>query len=734
METLLVKYGYVLLFGGVIVEGEAFLLTAAFLAHRDILHLPTVVAVAIAATMFGDQVYYQAARARGRAWLERRKGVRARYTRLIDMTARRGPWLLLISRYTFGFRIVIPAACGAVGMPVGLFTFVDFVAVAIWALLTSALGYYGGAAVARYLHDFKQIVVWLFVALVLCVAAVISFRRMTREARLKELGMSDVHAVMPFVMSLLAVVNIAAALWPHAPATQAMSRHLPLEVNHGSRTVMLFAGLALLQVSRNLARRKEAAWWVAVLALSLSFVSHLHPELDVLPALVSGLLLAYLLAFRRRFHTLSDPATLRRALVMVPILGGVVVAYGWLGFTEFGLRFVWPPGTTPLMEAVRDGILIQAPLVQPADREAARFLNSLAAAGWLARLYLLVLLLRPVVVRGRQEAPPEVVADLRRSYGRRSLSAFAARADKHHLLVAGERGLVAFAVRHSAAIACGDPLAPPDALEESIRDFVQRCRRNGWTPAVYGVPDEHLPLYEKAGLKLLPIAQEALISLREGGAAAAWPEALAARLREARAAGLSVRAYDRARSPEPLLDEQLEEVSEAWLKERRLGELRFSLGSFSLEELDGNPVFVCESAGRVEAFCSWLYYAAGRAVVLDLLRKRPGAPSGCRELLLAESLAAHAAAGREEASFGIISVARPSAADAAAKGTSRLARWLDRLGATYGYNDLFALKDAFGPRWESRHLAFPGDRSLPRVALALADVHTTRGLRQLLRR
>ena len=734
MEALLVKYGYVLLFGGVIVEGEAFLLTAAFLAHRGLFSLPAVVAVAIAATMFGDQVYYQAARARGRAWLERRRGVRARYNRIIDLTARRGPWLLLVSRYTFGFRIVIPAACGAVGMPAALFTFVDFLAVAIWAGLTAALGYYGGAAVARYLHDFKQIVVWLVVAAILSVAAVVSFRRMSREARLKELGMSDVHAVMPFVMSLLGAANIASALWPHAPATQVISRHLPLEVSHGSRTAMLFAGLALLQVTRNLARRKEAAWWVAVLALALSFVSHVGPELDLLPTLISGLLLAYLLAFRRRFHAMSDPATLRRALVMVPILAAVVVAYGWFGFTEFGLRFVWPPGTTPLMEAVRDGILILAPLVQPGDREAARFLNSLAVAGWLARLYLLVLLLRPVVMRGRQEAPPQVVAELRRSYGRHSLSAFAAQADKHHLLVAEERGLVAFAVRHSAAIACGDPIAPPDALEQCIHDFVQRCRRNGWTPAVYGVPDEHLPLYEKAGLKLLAVAQEAVIPLRSHRVPVAWPEALSVRLAEAQAAGLGVRRYDRAAGAEPLLDEQLEEVSEAWLKERRLGELRFSLGSFSLEELDGNPVFVCESGGRVEAFCSWLGYAAGRAVVLDLLRKRPGAAGGCRELLLAESLAAHAAAGLEEASFGIISVSRPDALEAAAKGKRRLARLLDRLGATYGYNDLFALKDAFGPRWEARYLAFPGDRSLPRVALALADVHTTRGLRQLLRR
>jgi len=733
MEALLVKYGYLLLFGGVIVEGEAFLLTAAFLAQRGYFHLPVVVAVAMAATMLGDQVYYQAARARGRAWLERRKGVRARYGRIIDLTARRGPWLLLASRYTFGFRIVIPAACGAVGMRAALFTSVDFVAVAIWAALTASLGYYGGAAIARYLQDFRRIVVWALVAAVLCVAAVASLRRMNREARLRELGMADVHAVMPFVMSLLAVVNIASALWPHSSTTQAISRHLPLEVSHGSRTVMLFAGLALLQVTRNLARRKELAWWVAVVALSLSFLSHLGPGLNAPHTLVSGLLLAYLLAFRRRFHALSDPATLRRALLMVPMLGAVVLAYGYLGFTELGMEFVWTPGNTPVVEAMRDGILIQPPRVEPGNREAARFLNSLAAAGWLARLYLLVLLLRPVVVRGRQEAPPDVVEDLRHRHGRRSLSAFAARADKHHLLVAGERGLVAFAVRHAAAIACGDPLAPPDALEESIQDFVQRCRRNGWTPAFYGVAEENRLAYEQAGLKMLPIAQEGVLSLGDGKSSS-WPPPLAARLAEARAGGLRVRRYRRTLVPEPLLDQKLEAVSEAWLKERRLDELRFSLGSFSLEELDGNPVFVCESEGRLEAFCSWLPYSAGRAVVLDLLRKRPDAAPASRDLLLAASVADHVEAGLEEASFGIISVSRPEALEAPRQSSRRLARILDRLGGAYGYKELFALKDAFGPRWEARHLAFPGDPSLPRVALALADVHTTRGLRQLLRR
>src|SRR5947199_8881005 len=141
--------------------------------------------------------------------------------------------------------------------------------------------------------------------------------------------MDVIHGVNTFVMSVLADIIIAAALWPHSSTTQAISRHLPLEVSHGSRTVMLFAGLTLLQVTRNLARHKEAAWWVAVLALSLSFVSHLGPELDLLPTAISGLLLAYLLLFLRPFHAVSDLATLRRALVMVPILAAVVIAYGW---------------------------------------------------------------------------------------------------------------------------------------------------------------------------------------------------------------------------------------------------------------------------------------------------------------------------------------------------------------------------------------------------------------------
>src|SRR4029077_8250093 len=206
------------------------------------------------------------------------------------------------------------------------------------------------------------------------------------------------------------------------------------------------------------------------------------------------------------------------------------------------------------------GILISGLEVRPRDKPAARFLASLQIAGWMARLYLLVLLLRPVVLRDRLEAPPEDVDRTRRAHGPRPLSAFALQPDKHHLLVAEGRGLVAYAVRNAVAVACGGPLCDPEDVETSVRDFVAHCHKHGWSPCFYAVPEEDLPGHAAARLKSLRIGEEGLLD----------PPAVAA---PAAAAGLAVWRYDRAAAVDTVLDEQIVEVSDDWLAEREIGEL-----------------------------------------------------------------------------------------------------------------------------------------------------------------
>ncbi len=726
MEALLARYGYLILFPGVMVEGEAFLLAGSFMAHRGVFDLPIVIAVAIAATMVGDQVYYRAARARGRAWIERRTGSRAKYGKWIDLTARRGVWLLLASRWAFGLRIVIPAACGAVGMRPAVFTAVDFASVLIWALALGLAGYYGGAAVERHLKDIQHVGGWVLLAVVLSVAAVFGTRRVLRQGRVRELGWNDLHAVVPFVIGLIGVFNLFTALWPRrAAAVAGIARWVPLDFNEGNRLVVLFAGLALLQVTRNLARRKELAWWVATGALILSIGSQIGPHFDVQHTLVAGLLLAYLLIFRRRFSAQSDPATLHRAFLMAPVLGLAIVAYGYAGLKRLEAHYEWPAGTTILSEAVTGGILITEPGMRPLGPSARRFLGSLQVAGWVARLYLLVLLLRPVILRDRREAPPEDVERIRRAHGGRPLSAFALRPDKHHLLFADGRGLVAYAVRNAVAVACGGPLCAPEDLARSVHDFVEHCTRHGWWPSFYAVPGDDLSAYAAAGLKALRIGEEGMLDPRAGrtGNGPVTEARPPAHVPPAPvAAGLSFWRYDRGAGADPVVDEQIVEVSDEWLADREIGELHFTFGSLDLEELRSTPAFVCEREGRLEAFCTWLPYAEGRGMALDLLRRRHDAPDGARERLLGWSLEALAAQGVREVSLGLVPVAAPADGRRARSGPFGLA---ERLGTIYRYDDLFELKDAFAPRWEPRHLVYPGDGDLLRIAVAVVDVHTT---------
>ena len=56
----------------------------------------------------------------------------------------------------------------------------------------------------------------------------------------------------------------------------------------------------------------------------------------------------------------------------------------------------------------------------------------------------------------------------------------------------------------------------------------------------------------------------------------------------------------------------------------------------------------------------------------------------------------------------------------------------ENMNAFYGYKSLFQFKKKFAPRWEGRYLVYPGRVDLPRVAYAMARVHGSLDLRQIL--
>jgi phosphatidylglycerol lysyltransferase len=728
MEALLIKYGYLVLLLGIAVEGEVFLLAASYLAHNNqIFSLPLVILTAIIANSGANQVYYILARTRGRAWLQKRFGDHPRFQKVVNLITRHGNWILFGSRYAFGFRIIIPAACGALNMPTVRFTTINVLASILWAVPTALVGFYLGDFAERLILGFSHYELWVVAAFFVAAVLVLAIRHFRHAEWVEDLNVADLHTFVPVLIGVMGVINLVAAILPRDPATmRALQAWLPLEVTQRSRALMLFAGIALLQVWRNLARRKELAWYVAVVALGMSILLHATRGFDLQHSLIAGLLLSYLIYNRRRFNARSDPVSLKWGVRMIPVLAATVFVYGIVGLTHIRTHFLWHPGATPFTETIRSGFLIVQPNIEPITEGAKRYLGSIQIAGWAARFYLLALLLRPVILRKRMEAPQAEISAIFRLHGTHSLSAFAVQSDKHHLLVASGQGLIAYDKRGTVALSCGDPIAPDDLFEICISGFISFCRRRGWTPCFYEAAENRLPIYEALGMRALKIADEAIIDLKEFSLSGGKRANLRAMVRRAAKTGTSVRRYDRRPLHDPWIDEQLEEISEEWLAEKHLGEMGFSIGRFSLESVAGVPLYIASMGDRVEAFCSWLPYRNGQAVVLDVFRKRKDAPIGTMDSLLAHALLHLQDSGLAEASLGnapLANVSNPRGP--LERGVALL---FENMNAFYGYKNLYRFKRKFAPRWEGKYLVYPKGTELPEVAYALAGVHRSGGL------
>jgi membrane protein DedA with SNARE-associated domain len=148
LERELLAHGYIIVFLGTIVEADATMLAAAFLAHQGYLRMPLVLLVAILASTTVSHAVFFLARRRGQAAFDKKAATDKRWRRLQNAISRRGPWLLLISRFLFGLRTAINGACAASGMRTAVFSAMDLTGAAVWALIVGVGGFYIGHAIS----------------------------------------------------------------------------------------------------------------------------------------------------------------------------------------------------------------------------------------------------------------------------------------------------------------------------------------------------------------------------------------------------------------------------------------------------------------------------------------------------------------------------------------------------------------------------------------------------------
>ena len=129
--------------------------------------------------------------------------------------SRNANWVLLLSRYAFGFRIIIPAACGALDMPTLRFSIINLIAGTIWAVPMALLGFYlGHGSSGTPLYQ-----IWAFGILLTVGASILVLRHLRQTEWVEDLKTVDLHTLVPLLIGLMGAINLTSAILPRSQAS-----------------------------------------------------------------------------------------------------------------------------------------------------------------------------------------------------------------------------------------------------------------------------------------------------------------------------------------------------------------------------------------------------------------------------------------------------------------------------------------------------------------------------------
>ncbi len=446
------------------------------------------------------------------------------------------------------------------------------------------------------------------------------------ERALAEAGNVQLAATLTAV---LGAINVLAALSPALTAqVETLTQLSPLLVRHGSRVTSALTGFALLVLASGLWRHKRAAWTITLGVLLVSAASH-GARGAAVTAILAGLLALYLWSQRRHFLAISDRPSARQGLVVLVAALAFTLAYGTAGFyllSQYrGVPFV-------LADAVRQTLTVfQGPTPRPLTDLNSYFVDTIYVVGAGTLAYALVMLLRPVLVRG-----PASTHDRRRAaaivarHGRHALARLALLSDKAYFFSPGG-SVVAYTVQRRTAVALGDPIGPEDDQPGVIAAFREHCRRHDWNVSYYQASPELLPSYRAAGFSALPVGQEVMVNLSGPPPRAA--DHASPEIRHLHDLGYQTVVHTPP-LPESLLD-LLGYIHDDWLS--LLGSVgdRLNAEPFDVGYVrDSHAIVLYTVLGYPTAFLTFRPGFPAHGVALDLLRHRRRVRPGSQAMLL----------------------------------------------------------------------------------------------------
>lgn len=288
---------------------------------------------------------------------------------------------------------------------------------------------------------------------------------------------------------------------------------------------------------------------------------------------------------------------------------------------------------------------------------------------------------------------------------------------------AGTRGgIVAYQRRGGVALALADPIGPEETRAAAVDDFIHTAENAGLVPCFFSA-DDATRAAVPATWRSLVVADDTIVDLPGLSFTGKRWNSVRTSLNKAGREEMTFRLTHLKSEPWGV-QQQLRAISEAWVGDKDLPEMRFTLGT--LDEAEANEVRLALAVsphGDVDGFLSWLpIYGEGGVVrgwTLDLMRRREGGFGPVMEYLIGSSAKQFSDEGCEIMSLSGAPLAHDYPPDAGmiAALSDRLAEALEPV---YGFGSLHRFKQKFHPRYETMYLLFRDESDLAAIGGALA--------------
>ncbi|MBZ9688313.1 DUF2156 domain-containing protein [Clostridium estertheticum] len=322
----------------------------------------------------------------------------------------------------------------------------------------------------------------------------------------------------------------------------------------------------------------------------------------------------------------------------------------------------------------------------------------------------------------------EKVRKLLHKYGENSLSYNAIEDDKKYFFSYNVEGVIVYTAAAGVAVCAGDPICSDKDMPLLITEFITHCKQNDFDICFCHTLEKHIPLYTFLGFGKTKCGEEAMFDLETYNLAGGKAAKIRNAINHASALGVTISEYKPLEKREKLIEQQINDVSDEWLKNKNSSELSFMLGTISLDNpMDRRYFAAYDNEKEMLGFIVFSPFIGGNGYLADVTRRRNNAPIGVMEKITIEAFDKMKLEGVKWGTLGLAPLV--NAAEEGGVAGKLFEFVYKKLNSFYGFKGLYHYKKKYGPTvWENRYIVYYPKLFTPKIAYSIIKAQNPKGV------